>query len=133
MTERIAREMELLRSVFPDAEYHEVEGGWIRIPRYTVQHGGWAPGVVEVCFQVPAGYPGNAPYAFWVSPPLRLAADNRAPVNNYQEPSPTPLPGTWAKFSWSHLDSWQPGPEPESGSNFLNFVLSFRDRFGEGP
>jgi hypothetical protein len=133
MTERIGKELALLRTVFPDIEFLEVEGGWFRIPRYTVQFGGWAQEVVAVAFQVPGAYPGNAPYAFWVSPPLRLAGSNAPPVNNYQEPSPTPFPGTWAKFSWSHDNSWRPGPEPADGSNLLNFALSFRDRFRQGP
>lgn len=133
MTERLAQEMEVLRSVFPDAEHHEVDAGWIRVPRYTVQHGGWRQDAVAVCFQVPAGYPGNPPYAFWVSPPLRLASGDSPPVNNYQEPSPTPFPGEWGRFSWSHLNSWRPGAEPIGGSNFLDFALSFRDRFKEGP
>jgi hypothetical protein len=133
VTERIAKELEILRSVFPDVEHHEIETGWIRVPRYTVQHGGWSQEEVTVCFQVPGGYPGVPPYAFWVSPPLRLGAGASPPVNNYQEPSPTPFPGLWGRFSWSHLNSWQPGPEPVGGSNFLDFVLSFRDRFREGP
>jgi Prokaryotic E2 family E len=133
MTETIEKEMALLRSVFPDAEFHEADSGWIRIPRYTVQFGEWVQKELAVCFQVPAGYPGNAPYAFWVSPPMRLADGNGPPVNNYQEPSPTPFPGEWGKFSWSHADSWRPESEPASGSNFLNFALSFRDRFREGP
>lgn len=74
MTERITKEMEILRSIFPDVEYHEVDTGWIRVPRYTVQHGSWSQKEVAVCFLVLGGYPGNPPYAFWVSPPLRLAA-----------------------------------------------------------
>jgi hypothetical protein len=132
MTDRLAKEMEILTVVFPDAEFHDKESGWIQIPRYTVQYGGWMQSEVAVCFQVPGGYPGDAPYAFWVTPLLRLAGTGAAPNNNYQEPSPTPFPGIWGKFSWSHESSWKPGADPAAGSNFLNFVLSFRDRFREG-
>ncbi len=132
MTNRIAKELALLKAVFSDVEFYENDSGWFRIPRYAVQYGCWKQTEVAVCFQVPAGYPGDAPYAFWVSPPLRQANNDAVPANNYQEPSATPFPGTWGKFSWSHENSWKPGAEPGAGSNFLNFVLSFRDRFREG-
>jgi hypothetical protein len=132
MTDRLAKELALLKTVFPDVSFHEVDTGWFRIPRYTVQYGGWTQTEVAVCFQVPGGYPGDAPYAFWVSPLLRSAGTNAAPVNNYQEPSPTPFPDTWGRFSWSHESGWRPGVQPGAGSNFLNFVLTFRERFREG-
>jgi Prokaryotic E2 family E len=133
MTERLEKELALLRAVFPDSEFHDVEGGWFHIQHYTVQFGGWTQSEVAVCFHVPDGYPGVNPYAFWVSPPLRLAGTNRRPVNDYLEPSRTPFPGIWGKFSWTPVDPWCPGAEPGSGSNLLNFVLSFRDRFRERP
>lgn len=91
MSNRLVKELALLKTVFPDVEFHEVDSGWFRIPRYTVQYGGWKQTEVEVCFQVPGGYPGDAPYAFWVSPLLRQAGNDAAPTNNYQEPSPTPF------------------------------------------
>jgi hypothetical protein len=132
MHDRLAKELALLKTVFPDVEFLDQETGWFRLPRYTVQYGGWKQIEVAVCFQVPAGYPGDAPYAFWVSPLLRQANNDARPSNNYQEPSPTPFPGTWGKFSWSHEAGWKPGQEPTTGSNFLHFVLTFRDRFREG-
>jgi hypothetical protein len=132
MTERLAKELELLRTVFPDAEFHDKDSGWFCISRYTVQYGGWEQTEVSVCFQVPPGHPGEAPYAFWVSPLLRLVGTDAGPSNNYQEPSTTPFPGIWGRFSWAHDSSWKPGASPTAGSNLLNFVLSFRDRFREG-
>jgi len=132
MTERLAKEMAILSTVFGDAEFHDKDSGWVRIPRYSVQYGGWKQAEVSVCFQVPAGYPGDAPYAFWVSPLLRLEGTDAAPRNNYQEPSPTPFKGTWGRFSWSHDSSWNPGIDPAAGSNILDFVLTFRERFREG-
>jgi hypothetical protein len=132
MTERLAKELTLLRKVFPDIEFWETDSGWFRIPRFQVLNSGWKQTEVAVCFQVPAGYPGDTPYAFWVSPPLRQASNDAPPVNNYQEPSPTPFPGTWGKFSWAHEAGWKPTSDPATGSNFLEFVLTFRDRFREG-
>jgi hypothetical protein len=133
MSNRLAKELALLKTVFPGVEFREADSGWFHIPRYAVQYGGWKQADVSVCFQVPGGYPGDAPYAFWVSPPLRQASNDAAPTNNYQEPSPTPFPGTWGKFSWSHDAGWKPAADPAAGSNFLHFVLTFRDRFREGP
>src|SRR5437660_11316121 len=121
MSNRLAKELALLKTVFPDVEFREVESGWYVIPRYTVQHGGWKQTEVAVCFQVPGGYPGDAPYAFWVSPPLRQATNDAAPANNYQEPSPTPFRGIWVIFSWSHDAGWKPGPDLAAVPNFLHF------------
>jgi hypothetical protein len=132
MTGRLAKELTLLKTIFPDIEFVEVESGWFRIPRYTLRGGGWKQTEISVCFQVPTGYPGDAPYAFWVSPLLRQEVGDGPPKNNYQEPSPTPFPGTWGRFSWSHEAGWKPGIEPSAGSNFLNFAMSFRDRLREG-
>ena len=132
MSDRLAKELVLLKSVFPNVEFLDVDSGWFRIPQYAVQFGGWKQSEVAFCFQVPAGYPGDAPYGFRVSPPLRQQSNDAAPTN-YQEPSPTPFPGTWGKFSWSHEASWKPAADPAAGSNFLNFALTFRDRFREGP
>jgi hypothetical protein len=133
MTERLAKELALLRKIFPDIEFREKDSGWFCIPRFQVLYGGWKQTEVAVCFQVPTGYPGDAPYAFWVSPPLRQASNDAPPVNNYQEPSPTPFPCIWGKFSWSHEAGWKPTNDPATGSNFLEFVLTFRERFREGP
>lgn len=132
MNDRLAKELTVLRTVFPDVEFLDQDSGWVLIPRYTVQFGGWKQSEVSVCFQVPGGYPGDPPYAFWVTPLLRLVENDVGPSNNYQEPSPTPFSGVWGRFSWSHESGWMPGANPATGSNFLNFVLSFRDRFREG-
>src|SRR5262249_56161241 len=128
MTERLKQELALLRTVFPDIEFHEVENGWFRIPRFQVLCGGWKQTEVAVCFQVPGGYPGDAPYAFWVSPPLRQASNDAAPANNYQEQSPTPFPGTWGKFSWSHEAGCNPAAAPAPGPNSLDSALPFPAR-----
>jgi hypothetical protein len=133
MIERLTKELVLLRQVFPDIEFLDRDSGWFRIPTFTDSSDLWNPHVFTVCFQAPTGFPGEAPYGFWVSPLPRLAISGAPPCNNYQEPSPTPFDGTWAKFSWAHDDSWRPGPEPSSGSNLLNFAMSFKDRLREGP
>ena len=132
MTDRLAKELAMLKTHFPDIEFLEQDYGWFRIPRYAIPPGTWNSTECSVCFQVPAGYPGEPPYAFWTNPMLRLAANGGPPVNNYQEPSPTPFCGTWGKFSWQHDKSWQPGAEPDSGTNLLDFAITFKDRLREG-
>ena len=132
MTDRLARELVLLRIHFPDIEFHDRDSGWLLIPHFAVPSGIWSAADCSVCFQVPGGYPAEPPYAFWTSPPLRLASTGSPPVNNYQEPSPTPFPGTWGKFSWQHSNSWQPGPDPDSGTTLLDFAITFRERLREG-
>ena len=130
MTERLAKELEILRAVFPDSEFHDTDSGWIRIPRYTVQHGGWTQSEVAVCFQVPSGYPGNPPYAFWVSPLLRLAASNGPPSNNYQEPSPRRFPATGK--SSPGLTSTPGVPRPSRWPALISSISFCRSVTGSG-
>lgn len=131
MKDRIEAELQLLRRYYPDLEFRD-DGHWIRIPRYLVPEGIWEQAEATVCFQIPmSGYPGQAPYAFFVQPGLRLKSTGQKP-NNYEEPaSGVPFEGVWGKFSWTQ-ENWRATADPVSGSNLLNFVGSFRDRLLEG-
>lgn len=129
MNERIAQELGMLRTCWPDLEYLEA-GHWVRIPRYTVPRGIWNVDEVEVAFQIPEQLPGQAPYGFYVRPALRLAADG-SPPNNYTDPVTTPFGEGWGKFSWAPVD-WRPAAEPAAGSNMVDFVRSLTDRLREG-
>jgi len=128
MNERISQELDMLRLCYPDLEYRE-DGQWVRIPHYVLPSGLWNGEEVEVCFQIPLQYPGQAPYGFYARPKLRLK-DGSLP-NNYSFPVATPFGTGWGKLSWQ-LNPWQPADEPARGSNLLNFVRSFSDRFREG-
>ena len=131
MEERIIKELELLRKKFSDLEYKE-KGVWIRIPNYKLPKGIWNRESTQICFQVPAGYPGNPPYGFFVETGLVLKETGEKPVNNYEEPVETPFLGSWGKFSWGHNNSWRATTDLRSGSNLLNFARSFKDRLREG-
>jgi hypothetical protein len=124
--QRVEQELELLRAVYPDLEYRLVDGAhWVRIPSYPVPEG-WSYPSVEVAFQVPA-QAGQAPYAFWVRPALRLAGGGTP--SNYAAAS-TPWGGDWAQFSWSPL-TWTPKADIRADANILNFARSFADRLAE--
>lgn len=131
MTERIKKEQELLCRHYPQAEWHPTgQNGWIKIPDFGIPADIWNTSKAAVCFEIPVGYPGQAPYAFYVEGCLRLKATGATP-QNYQEPATTPFPGTWGKFSWAHDSSWRPTADLASGSNLMNFVFSFNDRLKE--
>lgn len=131
MQDRIAQELALLRRSYPETEYRP-DGQWVRIPGYRVLSDLWKDKTVTVAFQIPTGYPGQAPYAFYVQPPPRLKDSDQRPTNNYEEPaSGIPFDGAWGKFSWQQ-DGWRATADLASGSNLLNFVRTFKDRFQEG-
>lgn len=132
MNARLADELELLRRVYPDIEFRDVDHGWFMIPVYSPPPP-WRPEPVRVAFQLRAGYPGSSPYSFFVSPPLRTADEGAKPKQNYQEPAPTPFDGDWSRFSWDADGSWSPGPTAAAGTNLLDFVRSFDERLREGP
>ncbi len=128
MNERIEQELALLRTVYPDLEWHS-ESFWVRIPSYPLPDGVWNRSEIELAFQMPQNLPGQQPYGFWVRPGLNLASGGTP--NNYTYPVTTPLGEGWGQFSWSPI-SWQPQVEITAGSNMLNFVRSIADRLREG-
>jgi hypothetical protein len=129
--DRIMAELDLLRRYYPSVEWHPSGGGgWVKISGYRFPSI-WNRETDTICFEVPAGYPGQAPYAFYVSSGLRLKASGATP-QSYQEGAGTPFGGFWGKFSWSHDNTWKPTADISSGSNLANFVLSFADRLKEG-
>jgi hypothetical protein len=129
MEERIKKELDLLRKRYPDLEYRE-DGHWIRIPAYSLP-AGWNRSSTDVAFQIPVGYPGTPPYGIYV--PAGLMFKGNKP-NNYQEPAQNqpPFEGSWGIFSWRPRDQWRATANLVTGSNLLNWVMGFADRFREG-
>ena len=129
MQERIDQELTLLRQRYGDVEYR-AEGRWVRVPAYRVPPD-WNRTVTDVAFQIPIGYPGTQPYGICV--PAGLLFKNEKP-NDYVEPADPapPFDGTWGRFSWTPEGAWQPSTNITAGSNLVNWVVGFADRFREG-
>jgi hypothetical protein len=131
LQDRMGAELDLLRRFFPGAEWHPSgAGGWAKIPNYRFPPV-WNRETDTVCFEVPTGYPGQAPYGFYVTAGLRMKESGATP-QSYQEGVATPFGGFWGKFSWSHDGTWRPTGDISSGSNLANFALTFGDRLREG-
>jgi len=130
MEARIGQELALLRQRFPTLEYRD-DGRWVRIPEHPLS-AGWNRATTDVAFQIPVAYPGTPPYGIYV--PAGLTFKEARP-DNYTEPAsnPPPFDGTWGIFSWTTQDGqWHAGAEPLKGSNLLNWVVGFSERFREG-
>lgn len=131
MDERVHQELDLLRKYYPNMEYVE-SGQWILIKGYPTPEGSsWKPPNPDVCFQIPVGYPGTPPD--WFHVPAGITCNGQRP-NNYTEPANCvpPFPGTWGSFSWHMENNWRATANIQNGSNLLNFVRTFRERFQEG-
>lgn len=128
MEERVQIEIGMLRTRYPDLKISQDER-WICIPSYSLPVG-WKLSSADVAFQIPVGYPGTPPYGIYV--PIGLFFQEKRP-KNYTEPAPSqpPFAGTWGIFSWQP-GQWLPKVDPISGSNLLNWVIGFADRFREG-
>lgn len=128
---RILEELALLRKSYPSLEFVE-QGLWIRIPDYQLpQEKQWNRSVTDVVFQIPPAYPGAPPYGIYVLSGLRC---NGTAPDKYKEPAAQqpPFAGTWAMFSWTIDDNqWKPS-NILKGTNLLNVVHSFADRFKQG-
>ncbi len=128
MEERIEKELALLRQRYPDLEY---KNGWVRIPSYPLPEG-WNRTATDVAFQILVGYPGTPPYGIYT--PVGLQFKEEKP-DRYTEPAQTqpPFPGSWGIFSWQPENGqWKPTADPTTGSNLLNWVIGFGNRFREG-
>lgn len=128
-TDRVQGELELLRKFFSDVEYIE-QNQIIIIPKYKLPDGIWHINEARIAFMIPSGYPGQKPYAFYASPELKLKGNEAQKVTNCEPCQLPPLDGIWGKFSWD-AESWQPTSDLSSGSNLLNFAMSFKDRLRE--
>jgi hypothetical protein len=129
MLERIQKELELLRREYPTLEYNE-NGHWIKISGYKLPVGLWNREQTSVLFQIPTGYPGQAPYGFYVETGIRLKKSSAKPTAYEETVSGLGFEGQWGKFSWQQ-ENWFASEDILSGSNLLNFVRSFWDRFME--
>ena len=130
MEERVIQELDLLRMHFPELEYHE-DDRWIRLLGFRLPSG-WSVDETDVAFPIKIGYPGEQPYGIYVPGGLRFQGHQ---PSNYTEPaSPQPpFDGTWGLFSWSpEPGQWRPTADLVSGSNLLNWVFTFADRFKQG-
>ena len=132
MTDRISQELALLRSHYQEVEYFE-EGQWVMIRNYLVPSElQWNKEKVDVCFQIPTGYPGCPPYGFYV--PSNLLFEDSPPKNNYNLNPPVrpPFEHTWGFFSWINDSTWRATADLVSCSNLTNFVRTFADRLKQG-
>ncbi len=129
MDDRVEQELALLRERYPDLEYR-TEGRWVRIPSYPLPSE-WSHSSTDVAFQIPVGYPATPPYG--ICAPMNLTFRDGPPDNFVVTNTPPPFPGTWGVFSWTTLDGqWHAATEPLKGSNLLNWVVGFAERFREG-
>ena len=129
MTERIEKELEVLRHEYPTLEFIE-NGLWIKIPKYPTPAGVWNRDESDVAFQIPPGYPGQAPYGIYVPTGIRLKGSGALPQSYNDSATVGGFSGAWGLFSWTP-ENWFAGADHMAGSNLLNFVRSFRERFSE--
>lgn len=128
MNDRIEQELALLRRRYPALEYRD-EGRWVRIPAYPLPPG-WTRSTTDVAFQIQVGYPGTPPYGICAREGLLFGG--QAPDNCTRADPMPPFGGIWVRFSWQPEGTWQPAAEITAGSNLLNWVIGFAERFREG-
>lgn len=130
MTDRVNKELETLKKYFPSLVINETNNWGLIIDYNLPKDIEWVPAIVQVCFNIPIGYPGAAPYGIYVPSSIRFK--NEVPNNfNLSPKNKPPFEGEWGILSWQ-LDPWKPAAEISMGSNLLNFVQSFYNRFLEG-
>jgi len=128
--DRLEQELVLLGGRYPDTRR---EREWYLIPDWRIAIEGWNRVSTSVAFRAQQGFPAAQPYGIYV--PAGIRYRDTVP-QNYQEPvvdKPPFPPAVWGIFSWSPDDAqWRPGATARSGSNLLNFALSFSQRLRQG-
>ena len=127
MQDRINQELVLLRHRWPGLEYRQEEH-WIRIPKYPLPTA-WNRSETDAAFQIPVGYPGTPPYG--ICTPEGLLFNGQPPDDCPSAELIPPFGGAWMRFSWQP-ENWQPSAEVSAGSNLLNWVVGFAERFRQG-
>lgn len=128
MQSRIDQELALLRKYYSSLEYQQ-NGQWVRIASHPLPPD-WNKKTTDVAFQIPIGYPGMPPYGIYV--PLGLLYKDSVPKDYKAAENRPPFEGTWGIFSWTHDAPWKPTGDLITGTNLLNWVRGFSDRFKEG-
>lgn len=131
---RIAEELALLRTSYPDIGHQESGGeDWFRIPSYPYPPGFWNRTSSALCIRAASGYPGTTPYAFWVPRGILTAAGE--PPSDYDPNATEPPfvePAGWGRFSWTQDQGWKLTDDPKTGSNLLQWARSCRRRLEQG-
>jgi hypothetical protein len=132
MDERIDAEFELIRKYYPTLVISNCKR-WGLIEKFVLPPGiHWNKEHIPICFNIPNGYPGSAPYGIYV--PTDLQCDDKEPLSFRKvADNKPPFEGIWGMFSWSpDAGEWKPVADILKGSNLLNFIKTFDDRFKEG-
>ena len=129
---RLDEERQLIAAVVPSVVR---SGDWFLIPddaRATRR--GWTPSPFPVAFHAQPGHPGQVPYGIYVPSAARIGdqVPNNFTPNAGNQP---PFEGRWGVLSWqgdAEGIPWIPKQQIREGSNLLNFLITFEERFKEG-
>ena len=125
---RINEELALLRRHYDAVEYIGTSDiHWFRVEAVRTAPN-WSSDTTVVAFSITQGYPGTAPYGFYV--PAELMYEGHSP-NEHSAPHQPPFAGTWRFLSW-YIENWRPTDDLTTGSNLWGWVRSFVKRFEEG-
>lgn len=132
MDERIDAEFELIRKYYPTLVVSNCKR-WGLIDKFVLPSGiPWNKEHIPICCNIPNGYPGTAPYGIYI--PADLQCDNKEPQSFTKiANNKPPFEGVWGMLSWTpDTEVWKPTADILKGSNLLNFIKTFNDRFKEG-
>lgn len=132
MEERIEEEFQLIRKYYPTLTVSNCKK-WGLIENFKLpSEMSWNKESIPVCFTIPSGYPGSVPYGIYV--PSDLQCDHKEPMSFKKvADNKPPFEGDWGMLSWTpDAGEWKPTSDILLGSNLLNFINTFHDRFKEG-
>jgi hypothetical protein len=134
VTPRVQKEIELLKTKFPNLEFKEERNRTIIIFHDYPLPPGWPTKTTNLAIVIPPGYPITPPDNFYVQPPI-LTASGATPGSYNLDGTSNGMPG-WAWFSFHMRDAenrptWSPSDDVASGDNIMTFLRAVNDRLRE--
>ena len=129
---RLEEEHKLIATIFPSVVRL---GDWFLIPDDTrATRYGWTPDPFPVSFHAQQRHPGQVPYGIYVPSSAQIGGKTPNDFRDVASKRP-PFEGRWGVLSWQgDADGipWVPAQQIRKGSNLLNFLITFEERFKEG-
>ena len=120
---RLEAELNLLRTHYCAVDHkHEGSLHWIQVKPIHLKDN-CALATVAAVFYLTEGYPGTAPYGFFI--PANVLCGEKVPKSNNTNYQP-PFPGVWRFISWQPTD-WRPTADVQGGDNLWGWVRGFKN------
>jgi len=121
-----------LAAVYGDVQYDDINGSWVRIPRFPLPPN-WMQGDTDLLIELPSTYPFTPPKGFFTDKGLRTRSG--VSITHYFEGDSYNKYSDlgWAWFCVHIKGEWRPSASLMKGDNLLKFTELISAIFANPP